>query len=144
MIAVDTNILLYAHRDIVPEHKSALAAMMGLAASGEAWGIPWPCVHEFISIATHPRVYQPPGTLVQALGAIDAWLVSPQCRLLGEGPGYWDELKDVALKADIAGPKIHDARIAALCLHHGVRELWTCDRDFSRFPRLKTRNPLVR
>jgi predicted nucleic acid-binding protein len=38
---------------------------------------------------------------------------------------------------------VHDARIAALCLQHGVRELWSADRDFNRFPALRTRNPLV-
>jgi hypothetical protein len=29
-----------------------------------------------------------------------------------------------------------------LCKVHGVTELWTADRDFSRFPGLRKRNPL--
>lgn len=41
------------------------------------------------------------------------------------------------------GAMVHDGRIAALCLHHGVSELWTADRDFSRFATLAVRNPLV-
>ncbi len=143
MIAVDTNILLYAHRAEVPWHKPALAAMMRLVLADEPWGIPWPCVHEFVGIATHPRIYAPPSTLAQAFGAMDAWLASRHCRLLGEGTGYWEEFKRLALQANISGPLTHDARIAALCLHHGVREFWTHDRDFNRFPRLKARNPLV-
>ena len=63
--------------------------------------------------------------------------------ILSESPGYFDKLRNLALAAKLSGPRIHDARIAALCLHHGVRELWTADRDFSAFPQLKTRNPLV-
>ncbi|NNK63615.1 MAG: VapC toxin family PIN domain ribonuclease, partial [Gemmatimonadetes bacterium] len=43
----------------------------------------------------------------------------------------------------VAGPRIHDARVAALCDYHGVRELWSADRDFTRFPDLRTRNPLA-
>ena len=57
--------------------------------------------------------------------------------------GGLEQLRDLAVRAKLSGPRIHDARIAALCLHHGVRELWTADRDFSAFPKLKTRNPLV-
>ena len=53
-------------------------------------------------------------------------------------------LRDLTLAGIISGPRIHDARIAALCLHHGVSELWTADRDFSLFPQLRTRNPLVK
>jgi uncharacterized protein len=52
-------------------------------------------------------------------------------------------LKEIATQGQIRGGQIHDARIAAICLQHGVSELWTADRDFSRFPQLKTRNPLV-
>jgi uncharacterized protein len=43
----------------------------------------------------------------------------------------------------IAGPQVHDARLGALCRLHGVRKLWTADRDFGRFPGLTIRNPLV-
>ena len=69
---------------------------------------------------------------------------APHLHLLSESPGYFEKLRNLALAAKLSGPRIHDARIAALCLHHGVRELWTADRDFSIFPQLKTRNPLVK
>lgn len=107
------------------------------------WAIPWPCVNEFVAIATHPRLYAPPSSAAQAFEQLDAWFESPKLVLLGEGPNHLAELKRLALGAQIVGRGIHDARIAALCLQHGVRELWTFDRDFSRFPQLKTRNPLV-
>jgi hypothetical protein len=45
----------------------------------------------------------------------------------------------------ILWPCLHEflARIAALCRQHGVRELWSADRDFNRFPGLVVVNPLV-
>jgi hypothetical protein len=54
-----------------------------------------------------------------------------------------DVLAGLLETSGVAGAKVHDARIAALCLSHGVAELWTADRDFSRFPSLTTRNPLI-
>ena len=64
-------------------------------------------------------------------------------RLIGEGSRHLDLLGDVSREGRVRGAAIHDARIAAICLEHGVSELWTADRDFSRFPSLKTRNPLM-
>lgn len=85
----------------------------------------------------------PPTELARALAQVSAWLDSPTVECLHEGGGYWDRLATVLQQGKIAGPRVHDARIAALCLHHGVRELWSADRDFSRFPALTVRNPLV-
>ena len=62
--------------------------------------------------------------------------------LLAESPGYWDKFHRLIETGRIAGPMVHDARVAALCLHHGVETLFTADRDFSRFPGLRVRNPL--
>lgn len=143
MIAVDTNILVYALRADSPFHTASLDVLTELAMSGRRWAIPWSCVHEFIAISTHPKIYRPPTPLKTALASVNVWLDSPSCEQLSEGPGYFGTLTALATKAKLAGPMIHDARIAALCLHHGVSELWTADRDFSRFPELKTRNPLL-
>lgn len=143
MIAVDTNILVYAHREDSPWHEKALARVTELAGSGVPWAITWPSVHEFLAIVTHPRIYSPPTPLATALAAMEAWQVSPGLRFLGEGPGYLEKLAAQATAARIKGPKIHDARIAAICLHHGVKRLWSADRDFSSFPDLVGENPLV-
>jgi toxin-antitoxin system PIN domain toxin len=142
MIAVDTNLLVYAHREDSPFHQAALTAMLDLAHSGRRWGIPAACAHEFVAITTHPRIYLPPTPLPKALAAVEVWLNEGGAELLSEGPGYWDILRAISIKAAVHGPMIHDARVAACCLHHGVTELWTADRDFSRFPTLRTRNPL--
>jgi toxin-antitoxin system PIN domain toxin len=142
VIAVDTNILVYSHREDAEWHTQALGALLELARSGAPWGIPWPCVHEFLAIVTHPRIYSPPTPALTALDAIQQWLGVPSCRALAEGPEYFQRLRQLVADGRISGPAIHDARIAAICLHHNVSALWTADRDFSRFPELRSRNPL--
>lgn len=143
MIAVDTNILVHAHRADSEFHPTAEEAIRSLAEGTSAWAIPWPCMHEFIAITTHPRIFDPASGLDQALAQITAWLESPTVVLLAEEPGYFEILCQLASKGHVAGPRIHDARIAALCIQHQIRSLWTADRDFSRFPQLATHNPLV-
>ncbi|MFQ6046345.1 MAG: type II toxin-antitoxin system VapC family toxin [Gemmatimonadales bacterium] len=143
MIAVDTNLLVYAHRDEAPWHEAALGRVAELAEAPAPWAIPWPCLHEFIAIVTHPRIYRPPTPLEVALEQVTAWLESPSLVLLAESAGYWGVLRDALLAGRVTGGRVHDARVAALCLHHGVRELWSADRDFTRFPDLTVRNPLV-
>lgn len=74
---------------------------------------------------------------------MDAWLESPVATTLAESAGYWDRLRAQLKSGAVAGARVHDAHIATLCLHHGVRELWLADRDFGRFPQLAVRNPLL-
>jgi toxin-antitoxin system PIN domain toxin len=144
MIAVDTNLLVYAHREDSPFHEIAYRCVLELAESQAPWAIPWPCVHEFLAIVTHPRIYAPPTPLQKAIDQVDAWMESPSLVLLSESGRYWLQIRNLLQKGLISGPQIHDARIAALCEANGVRELWTADRDFSRFPDTPVRNPLVR
>jgi toxin-antitoxin system PIN domain toxin len=143
LIAVDTNLLVYAHRSDSPWFEAAQRALRPLVEGNVPWGIPWPCLHEFLAISTHPKIYRPPTELPRALEQVAALLGSPSVILLNETAGYWPVLQRLLLSGQITGAKVHDARIAALCLSHGVSELWSADRDFSRFPDLKTRNPLV-
>ncbi len=143
MIAVDTNILVYAHREDSPWHDGARDRLAELAEGRAAWAIPWPCLHEFLAIVTHPRIYNPPSPPEIAQAQVEAWLEAPGLVLLAETPGYWPELRATLKASRVAGPAVHDARVAALCRLHGVRELWTADRDFSRFQGPRTINPLV-
>lgn len=143
MIAVDTHVLVYAHRVDSPHHEAAGSALSDLVGSGGLVGVPWPCVHEFVAIATHPRVYDPPSSIDQAWDAVDALLAHPRVRALAEAADHAQRLRSLTTSAPVVGPRVHDARIAAICLSHGVSELWTADRDFSYFPSLRTRNPMV-
>jgi hypothetical protein len=143
MIAVDTNILVYSHRQDSPWHAKALACIKELAEGTRQWCIPWPCVHEFLAVVTHPRIYTPPTPMESAIGMIEAIATSPGVSFVGEAPGHLAVLKRLAVAGNIAGPMVHDARVAAICLDACVTELLTADRDFGRFPALRVRNPLV-
>jgi toxin-antitoxin system PIN domain toxin len=143
MIAVDTNILVYAHREDSDWHQAAYQRLALLAEGRAAWAIPWPCIHEFLAIVTHPKIFTPPTPLARALGQVDAWIESPSLVLLTESQVHWERLRSLLLAGKVAGPKVHDARIAALCLQHGVKHLWSADRDFSRFSAVTLVNPLI-
>lgn len=143
MIAVDSNVLVYAHREDSSWYEHANACLVRLAEGRAPWAIPWPCIHEFLAIVTHPRIYNPPTPLEAALDQIDAWMESPSLVLLAESEHYWNQARDILKISRVVGPQVHDARVAALCRQHGVMELWTADRDFGRFSGFSVRNPLV-
>lgn len=143
MIAADTNLLVMFQRLEFPQHPQAVSLIQGLAEGNGLWAIPWPCVHEFLAVVTNPRIFKQPTPPKVALESMAALMESPSLRLLHEGPAYWPYLKQCLASGRVTGARIHDARIAALCLAHGVKELWTADRDFSQFPDLKSRNPFA-
>lgn len=143
MIAVDTNLLVYAHRRDLPLHAPARARLAELAEGAAAWAIPWPCVSEFLAVVTNARIFVKPTPLAAALDQVEAWLASPSAVLLSEGEGFWPTFRETLEGGRVAGGRVHDGRVAALCVAHGVREVWTADRDFGRFAGLEARNPLV-
>ena len=142
MIAVDTNLLVFAHRVDSPWHEAAKRCLEDLVQSGGEWAIPWSCLHEFLAIVTHPAIFKPPTPLEAALGQVDAWLEAPSLVMLGEANEHWAAIRSLLLDSKVVGPMIHDARIASVCLQHDA-ELWSADRDFGRFAALKVHNPLV-
>lgn len=143
MIAVDTNVLVYAHRPEYRFHEPAGAVVSALSRGGGRWAIPWPCLHEFYAVVTNARIHPDPSSPAQAWRQIDIWLTSPGLTVLAEAHTHAVRLRELTLDQGVVGGKVHDARIAAICLSHGVAELITMDRDFSRFPRLRTRSLLA-
>lgn len=143
MIAVDTNILVYAFHADFPQHAAAKQALARLIADGEAWGIPSPCNHEFLATVTRKRYLSAPATMDQALGFLRTLQLEYGCFVLDESVRHFETLERTLRSSGVSGAKVHDARVAAICLDHGVQELWTADRDFSYFPWLNTVNPLV-
>ena len=143
MIAVDTNILVYAHRADTEWHQAAERAVAGLAEGSAEWAIPWPCLHEFLAIVTHPRIFKTPTPPKLAFGQVEAWLESPSLVVLPENDEYFAALRAASLESRVTGARLHDAHVAALCVSHGIGELWTADRDFSLFAAIKMRNPLA-
>lgn len=143
MTAVDTNILVYAHRADSPWHGAADRRLTNLAESGAPWAIPWPCIHEFLAIVTHPKIYRPPTPLRHALEQVELWLECPSLHMIGEIEGYWKIFKAAVLSGNITGPMMHDARVVSICRQHGVKTLWSADRDLTRFAGVRVVNPLI-
>lgn len=143
MIACDTNLLVYAHREESPFHDRARKALIELAEGPELWAIPWACVHEFLAIVTHPPIFKAPTRMEDAWSFLNALFESPSLQLLAETSGYRAAFEAILRSSKVCGPKIHDARVAAICVIHAVQVLWTADRDLARFPVLKTANPLL-
>lgn len=133
MIAVDTNILVYAHRPEFAYHKRALERLSELAEGDALWGLPVFCLAEFIRIVTHPRILTPPFALDEALTTLGRILDSPSVSVLCPGDRFWPLLQDSIREGRAAGNLVFDAQIVALCREHGVRALLTEDRDFRRF-----------
>jgi uncharacterized protein len=144
MFAVDTNILVYAHRREAAEHAAASEAVRSLAEGAQPWAVPWPCLYEFFSVVTNPKIWRDAAsTPSEAWAQIEAWLGSPSLRLLAETPEFGRVLARFLDRPRVRGGIVHDARVAALCVAHGIEALLTRDRDFSLFEELRTRNPLA-
>ena len=114
MIAVDTNILIYAHRREHEWYEASSTCVQTLAEGRAAWAMPWPCVHEFFSVVTRANIFNPPSTAAQAIAQLEAWFESPSLHLIGESAHHFNTLKRLAMGAKIQGAAIHDARIAAI------------------------------
>lgn len=145
MIALDTNVLVYAHRREARDHEAARELLRALAEGGRPWAIPWPCVYEFFGVVTNARIWKDAAsTPDEAWAQLDAWLGAPSVRLLAEPDGFAAILADFVRRPRVRGPVVHDARVAALCVAHGVERLLTRDRDFALFPELATQDPFAR
>ena len=137
MIAVDTNVMVYAHRKQLPQHERALEWLIYLAEGRVPWAIPVFCFGEFVRVVTHPRIFDPPSTLEQAVTAIENLLLSPTLRVLNPGPRYPVLFNESVRAADARGNLVFDAQIVAVCREQGASQLLTLDRDFTRFPEVQ-------
>lgn len=143
MIAIDTNVLIYAHVPSFAQHASALAALEQLANSGAAWAVPWPCAHEFCAVISNQKWRSDALDASGAVAILRSWESAPNFRFLGATHQHLTYFAQTLLLSKVSGGQVHDARIAATCLEHNVSELWSADRDFSRFAGLRVRNPLT-
>ena len=144
MIALDTNILVYAHRRESAHHSAANALLKAFAEGDSAWAIPWPCVYEFLSVVTNPRIWKDKATTPAAAWTqTQAWTASPSISLLGETSDFLELLSSLIQRPRVRGAIVHDARVAAICLSNGVEKLFTRDRDFALFPELRTSDPFA-
>jgi len=134
LIAVDTNILVHAHREEMRLYRPARERIAALSEGPDPWGIPVFCLAEFVRVVTHPGIFDPPSPLDIATLAIGRLLASKSHVLLIPGPQFWPILAEIAREGDARGNLIYDAQIVAVCREHGVRDILTQDRDLARFP----------
>ncbi len=141
MTMLDANVLLYAYHRHAAQHERCRAWVEAEFSSGSAVRIPWATIVAFLRISTNPRVFERPLTTTEAETAVSSWLVLPAVATIDPGERYWDVLKTLLHRAQVRGPLVTDAALAALAIEHGAT-LCTTDRDFARFPGLQTVNPL--
>jgi hypothetical protein len=97
----------------------------------------------YLRIATHPRIFSAPLSPAEALGNVATLLALPQVRAVSEMDGFIEAYKRVAGEMPVRGNLVPDAHIAAILFQHGVRTLYSSDRDFRKFQSLDLRDPFA-
>jgi predicted nucleic acid-binding protein len=143
MVVTDTNLLVYAHRELTREHAGARSALEAASRHPEGWGIAMASLLEFWSVVTHPAASGRPSTPAEARGFIDA-LVEAGARLLSPAPTAGQRILEAAERLGIVGPRVFDLQIAVTALDHGATELWSHDQGFVTLPGLRLVDPLRR
>lgn len=142
MIAIDTNLLVYAHRQGVPEHKASRRAIETAASSPLGWGIALPSLCEFWAVVTHRACSGGPSTPKAASGFIVALLRTGGGNLWLPSPGFPLRLLEAAQLLQLSGPRIFDLQIALISRESGATQIWTHDREFVSIPGFKVHDPL--
>ena len=94
----------------------------------------------FLRVVTHPRVFDPPTPLEDALVFVESLRNQPNCVRLSPGRRHWKIFARLCRQAEAHGNLIPDAYLAALAIESGS-EWITADTDFRRFPGLKRSAP---
>ena len=142
MIAIDTNLMVYAHRTGTPEHKAAKKAIEAAISRGQGWGIVFSCLAEFWSIVTHPACVGGPSKPAQARRFLYALLQSGDGQVWLPGPDFEDRFLRLAEALGVAGPRIFDLQIALIAFENGAQEIWTHDQHFVSLKGLRVHDPL--
>jgi uncharacterized protein len=140
--SLDVNILLYASDIRSTYHERARSFIESCITQQELFYLGWPTVMSYLRIATHPAVFDRPLSSDEAMTNIETLLTLPHARFLSEGDGFWDVYRAVTSEVPTRGNLVPDAHLAALLRHHGVKTLYTRDRDFLKFSFLDVRDPL--
>lgn len=140
--AFDVNIMLYASDTGGPHFDRARSFIESCIARKEVFALAWPTVMSYLRIATHPAVFNHPLSPDEAMGNVETLLSLPHARFLSEDEGFWDVYRAITSEVHTRGNLVPDAHLAALLRFHGIKILYTHDRDFLKFPFLDVRDPL--
>ena len=141
--SLDVNVLLYASDRSSDRHARARSFIESCASGPEILCLAWPTLMAYLRIATHPRIFAAPLTPDEALGNVSGLIELPHVRAVSELEGFLDAYRHVAGETPVRGNLVPDAHIAAILFQHGVRTLYTNDRDFRKFRSLDVRDPFV-
>lgn len=142
--AFDVNILLYASDSSSPYFERARSFIESCITHKEIFTVAWPTVMGYLRIATHPAVFDQPLSPDEAMANIETLLSLPHARFLSEEEGFWAVYRATTSEVATRGNLVPDAHLAALLRYHGVKTLYTHDRDFLKFPFLDVRDPLAK
>jgi uncharacterized protein len=142
VILIDANLLLYAYHPRSPLHERSRTWIESVFSGLEPVRLSWSSVLAFLRIATNPRAFEHPLSMAEAQSAVSSWFELNAVDLIEPGERYWSILCELLLDAQVSGPLVSDAALAALAIEHGAT-LCSNDRDFSRFRGVKLRNPLA-
>jgi uncharacterized protein len=141
--SLDVNVLLYASDRSSSRHLRARRFVESCAAGPELLCLGWPTLMSYLRIATHPRIFSAPLSPEEALGNISALIALPHVRVVSELEGFVDAYRHVASETPVRGNLVPDAHLAAILFQHGVRTLYSNDRDFRKFRLLDVRDPFA-
>lgn len=139
---IDVNILLYASDQTSPLHDKATGFVEHCIEGREVFCLAWTTLMSYVRMATHPSIFRRPLTHDEATRNIEALIATPHCRVISEEDGFWDVYREVTRDVPTRGNLVPDAHLAALLRQHGVKTLYTHDKDFRKFAFLQARDPL--
>ena|SRR5438552_12705293 len=143
MIALDTNLLVYAHREGASEHAKACEAILKALDDPRGWGICLPTVSEFWSIVTHPKIPGGPSSAAVVTHFFHYLVSEGHGNIWSPGPGFGQRLMRWAASLKVRGKRIFDLQIAVIAFEHGAHEIWTHDQKFVSVPAVKVHDPIL-
>jgi toxin-antitoxin system PIN domain toxin len=144
VVAVDTNVLVYAADADSPFHAACREWLENRRARADAWYTTWAIVYEFLRVTTHPRVMRRPWSVPAAWQFIAALLASPGLGVLVPTQRHAEVAAQVIAELPhLAGNLLYDTHTAVLMREHGIRGIVTRDTDFHRFPFLDPIDPVA-
>lgn len=138
---LDTSILLRWINSSDPQHQLIVAGLTRLGDAGETIWIAQQNVVVFWSVATR-SVYVNGLGLAPADAEHAAGRIEAAFPMLDKTPGLYREWRCLVAACSVSGRQVHDARLAAIMLVHGVQQILTLNEvDFHRYPGIAPRHP---